>query len=102
MNDVYNFRIGDMIYNDRAYPQGAVSADDSVKANIVAIIYKMTPKYAYYAVCARKNGEPDGDHFVTTDNKAKKESLYRAIRDGRVGVSYANGTKRRRKIEEFS
>ena len=98
MNDVYNFRIGDMIYNDKAYGE----SDVPERANIVAIIYKMTPKYAYYAVCARKNGEPDGDHFVTTDNKAKKESLYRAIRDGRVGVSYAAGTKRRRKIEEFS
>ena len=98
MNDVYNLRIGDMIYNDKAYGE----CDVAVSANIVAIVYKMTPKYAYYAVCARKNGEPDGDHFVTTDNKAKKESLYRAIRDGRVGVSYANGTKRRRKIEEFS
>ena len=98
MNDVYNLRIGDMIYNDKAYGE----SDVPESANIVAIVYKMTPKYAYYAVCARKNGEPDGDHFVTTDNKTKKESLYRAIRDGRVGVSYANGTKRRRKIEEFS
>ena len=98
MNDVYNLRIGDMIYNDQAYGE----SDVPERANIVAVIYKMTPKYAYYAVCARKNGEPDGDHFVTTDNKAKKEQLYRAIRDGRVGVSYANGTKRRRKIEEIS
>jgi hypothetical protein len=98
MNDVYNLRIGDMIYNDKAY--GASGTPES--ANIVAIVYKMTPKYAYYAVCARNHGDAKGDHFVTTDHKAKKEQLYKAIRDGRVGVSYANGTKRRRKIEEFS
>tara|TARA_Y100000114_G_scaffold77768_1_gene71543 strand:- start:424 stop:720 length:297 start_codon:yes stop_codon:yes gene_type:complete len=98
MNEVYNLRIGDMLYNDKAYD----TSSTPVQANIVAIIYKMTPKYAYYAVCARKNGDPDGEHFVTTDNKAKKENLYKAVRDGRVGISYANGTKRRRKIEEFS
>ena len=98
MNDVYNLRIGDMIYNDKAY--GVNDVPES--ANIVAIVYKMTPKYAYYAVCARSRGDTKGDHFVTTDHKAKKESLYRAIRDGKVGVSYAAGTKRRRKIEEFS
>ena len=99
MNEVYNLRIGDMIYNDKAYAAGAAAPE---KANIVAIIYKMTPKYSYYAVCARRHGDPDGDHFITTDNKAKKETLYRSVRDGTVGISYANGTKRRRKIEEFS
>ena len=97
MNEVYNVRIGDMLYNDKAY-----RGNEMVKANIIAIIYKMTPKYAYYAVCARNHGQPEGDHFVTLDNKIKKDQLYRSVRDGKVGISYANGTKRRRKIEEFS
>jgi len=97
MNEVYNLRIGDMLYNNKAYFK-----DNEEKANIVAIIYKMTPKYAYYAVCARSHGDHDGDHFITLDNKAKKEQLYKSVRDGRVGISYANGVKRRRKIEDFS
>ena len=98
MNEVYNLRIGDMLYNDRAY-----GADGKVeKANIVGIIYKMTPKYVYYAVCARRRDNPDGEHFVTKDNRSKKSSIYNSIRTGAVGVSYSSGTKRRRKIEDFS
>ena len=38
MNEVYNLRIGDMIYNDKAYAEGSSAPE---KANIVAIIYKM-------------------------------------------------------------
>ena len=98
MNEVYNLRIGDMLYNDKAYGEaGGVES-----ANIVGIIYKMTPKYVYYAVCARKHNDPNGEHFVTKDNRAKKSTIYNSIRTGTVGVSYSSGTKRRRKIESFS
>ena len=98
MNEVYNLRIGDMLYNDKAYG----TAGEVESANIVGIIYKMTPKYVYYAVCARKHNDPDGEHFVTKDNRSKKSTIYNSIRTGTVGVSYSNGTKRRRKIESFS
>ena len=98
MNEVYNLRIGDMLYNDKAF--GTAGKVES--ANIVGIIYKMTPKYVYYAVCARKHDDPDGEHFVTKDNRSKKSTIYNSIRTGAVGVSYSNGTKRRRKIETFS
>lgn len=98
MNEVYNLRIGDMLYNDKAYGEaGGVES-----ANIVGIIYKMTPKYVYYAVCARSHNDPDGEHFVTKDNRSKKTAIYNSIRTGAVGISYSNGTKRRRKIESFS
>ena len=98
MNEVYNLRIGDMLYNDKAYG----TAGEVEKANIVGVIYKMTPKYIYYAVCARKHNDPEGEHFVTKDNRAKKSTIYNSIRSGSVGISYSNGTKRRRKIESFS
>ena len=97
MNEVYSLRIGDMLFNERAY-----SMSEEVKANIVGIVYKMTPKYVYYAVCARRHGDPEADHFVTKDNKTKKEQIYKAIREGKVGISYADGLKYRRKIESFS
>ena len=98
MNEVYNLRIGDMLYNDKAYgPGGEVES-----ANIVGIVYKMTPKYIYYAVCARQRNDPEGQHFVTKDNRSKKTTIYNSIRAGTVGISYSNGTKRRRKIEDFS
>ena len=98
MNEVYNLRIGDMLYNDKAYG----TAGEVESANIVGIIYKMTPKYVYYAVCARRHNDPEGEHFVTKDNRSKKSTIYNSIKSGSVGVSYANGTKRRRKIEDFS
>lgn len=97
MNEVYNLRVGDMLFNDRCY-----RGDKEESANIVAVIYKMTPKYAYYATCARNHGNPNGDHFVTLGNKTKKEQIYKSVRDGRIGISYASGTKHRRKIEDFS
>lgn len=97
MKEIYSLRIGDMLWNDRAY-----KGSEEVKANIVGIIYKMTPKYAYYAVCARVHGDPKADHFVTKGNKTKKEDIYRSIRENRIGISYASGTKRRRKIVDFS
>ena len=98
MNEVYNLRIGDMLYNDKAYD----TTGEVESANIVGIIYKMTPKYVYYAVCARKHNDPNGEHFVTKDNRAQKSTIYNSIRTGTVGVSYSSGTKRRRKIEDFS
>ena len=89
MTEVYNIRIGDMIWNQL---EGA---------NIIGLVYKMTPKYVYYAVCARHRDTP-GDHFVTKDNRVKKDSIYKAIREGSCFISYSSGTKRRRKIEDFS
>ena len=50
MTEVYNLRIGDMIWNQL---EGA---------NIIGLVYKMTPKYVYYAVCARTRGDKNGAH----------------------------------------
>ena len=88
MTEVYNIRIGDMIWNQL---EGA---------NIIGLVYKMTPKYVYYAVCARSAGYKDSDHYITKDHKVSKERLYEAIRTKHVGISYAQGTNRRRKIKE--
>ena len=88
MTEVYNIRIGDMIWNEL---EGA---------NIVGLVYKMTPKYVYYAVCARTKGDKNGDHYITKDHKVSKQKLYEAIRTNHVGISYAQGTSRRRKIKE--
>ena len=90
MTEVYNIRIGDLIWNEL---EGA---------NIVGLVYKMTPKYVYYAVCARTRGDKNGDHYITKDHKVSKEKLYEAIRTNHVGISYAQGTNRRRKIKENS
>ena len=88
MTEVYNIRIGDMIWNQLD------------GANIIGLVYKMTPKYVYYAVCARTRGDKNGDHYITKDHKVSKEKLYEAIRTNHVGISYAQGTNRRRKIKE--
>ena len=88
MTEVYNVRIGDLIYNKL---EGA---------NIIGLVYKMTSKYVYYAVCARNRGEDDGNHYITKDHKVSKERLYEAIRTKHIGISYAQGTNRRRKIKE--
>ena len=88
MTEVYNLRIGDLIYN---------KLDG---ANIVGLVYKMTPKYVYYAVCARAKGDKNGDHYITKDHKVSKERLYEAIRTKHVEISYAQGTNRRRKIKK--
>ena len=97
MNEVYNLRIGDMLYHPKAINNKGEREDSS----IMAVIYKMTPKYVYYAICARSLDNP-GDHFITMDNRTKKQSVYNSIREGHVYISYANGTKRRRKVEDFS
>lgn len=89
MTEVYNIRIGDMVWN---------KGDGG--STIMGVVYKLTPKYVYYAVCARNNGEPDGDHYITKDHKVSKENLYKAIRTRHVEISYAQGTSRRRKIKE--
>ena len=88
MTEVYNLRIGDLIWNSL---EGA---------NIIGLVYKTTPKYVYYAVCARNKGDDQGDHYITKDHKVSKEKLYEAIRTEHVGISYAQGTNRRRKIKE--
>ncbi len=90
MNEVYNFRVGDMIYR--------VESDRP----IVGVIYKTTPKYVYYAVCAQSNDFSDNSGaYVTLDNKTSKKKFYRAIRDGLITASYADGVQKRRKIEDF-
>ena len=88
MTEIYNIRIGDLLYNKMN------------GANIVGLVYKMTPKYVYYAVCARKKSDPSSDHYITKDHKVLKTRLYRAIKEGNVNISYAEGTNRRRKIKE--
>lgn len=92
MNEVYNLRIGDMVWNTK----------DSTgePANIIGLVYKLTPKYAYYAVCARLRDDPNGDHFITKDHKVKKSRLYDSIKKRQVEISYAGGTKRRRRITD--
>ena len=55
MTEVYNLRIGDLIGNDQE------------ETNIIGLVYKMTPKYVYYAVCARSAGDKNGDHYITKD-----------------------------------
>ena len=89
MIEVYNIRVGDMIWN---FGDGGSA--------IMGVVYKLTPKYVYYALCARNNGNKGGDHYITRDHKVKKERLYEAIRTKHVEISYAQGTNRRRKIEE--
>ena len=93
MSEIYNLRIGDMVWNTHD-TTGEVS-------NIVGLVYKLTPKYAYYAVCARLRNEPDGDHFITKDHKVKKSKLYESIKNNQVEISYAGGTKRRRRITDI-
>ena len=88
MNEVYNIRVGDLLYN---------KLND---ANIIGLIYKTTPKYVYYAICARNKGDTGGDHYITKDHKVLRSRLYRAIKEGKVNISYAQGTNRRRKIKE--
>ena len=97
MNEIYSLRIGDMLYHPRAI-NGRGEREEST---ITGVIYKMTPKYIYYAICARSRNNP-GDHFITKDNRVKKESVYKSIQEGTCFISYSNGTKRRRKIKSFS
>ncbi len=87
MTEVYNLRVGDMMYNKL---EGA---------NIIGLVYKTTPKYVYYAICARNRGQSDGNHYITKGHKVRKEKIYKAIQTGHVDISYASGIKRRRKIE---
>ena len=88
MTEVYNIRVGDMLWNDRHC------------STIIGLVYKITPKYVYYAVCARTAGKKDSDHYITKDHKVSKERLYEAIRTKHIGISYAQGTNRRRKIKD--
>ena len=88
MSDIYNLRVGDLVYN----------IQDG--HNVVGLIYKVTPKYAHYAICAGKGKKPPGKevHFVTTGHKTKKSVLYENIKAGGLQISYAGGTKKRRKV----
>ena len=88
MSEIYNLRVGDMVWNVQ---QGH---------NVVGLIVKVTPKYAHYAICAGKGRNPVGkeDHFITRGHKTKKDTMYAHILDGTLSISYAGGTKRRRKI----
>lgn len=97
MSEVYNLRIGDMLYHPQAFNDVGERQDSA----IMGVIYKMTPKYVYYAICARGIHNP-GDHYVTKDNRSNKQTIYDSIREGKVHISYSNGIKRRRKIENFS
>ena len=96
MNEVYNLRVGDMLY----HPQAFNDAGERENSAIMAVIYKTTPKYVYYAICARNAATP-GDHYITRDNRAKKENVYKSIQNGTCRISYSNGIKRRRKIESL-
>ena len=97
MNEVYNLRVGDMLY----HPQAIDGKGERQNSAIMAVVYKTTQKYVYYAICARAADEPS-DHYITMDNRTKKESVYRSIQNGTCLISYSNGIKRRRKIENFS
>ena len=88
MSEVYNFRVGDLLYK---------KSDDG--RSIMGLIYKMTPKYIYYAVCAGYEKDEDLNPFVSKGHKTKKEKIYTAVHQGDLSVSYANGLSRRRKIE---
>jgi hypothetical protein len=97
MNEVYNLRIGDMLYHSQAFNRDGEREDSA----IMAVIYKVTPKYVYYAVCARSLDNA-GDHFITRDNRTAKRNIYNSIHQGKIHISYSNGIKRRKKIEDFS
>ena len=87
---IYNFRVGDMLYHDDSHR--TVTQD---KTSITGVIYKVTPKYVYYAICAGPRS--GGPAFISKDNKVKKEKIINALRDGLLNVSYGGGTSRRRK-----
>ena len=89
MSDIYNLRVGDLVYNIQS------------GHNVVGLIYKVTPKYAHYAICACSGKKQPGKetHFVTTGHKTKKSVLYNSIISGDLEISYASGTKRRRKVD---
>ncbi len=79
MIEVYNMRIGDMVWSTHD--------SNGEEANIVGLVYKLTPRYIYYAVCARVSNEPDGEHSITKANKDKKTNLYEAIKQSQGGGS---------------
>jgi hypothetical protein len=86
--NIYNFRTGDMLYK---------IFDDT--RSLTALVYKITPKYAYYAVCANRRDDPASKAWISMGRKGLKSVLYQAIRDGEVSISYAGGTNRRRLIK---
>ena len=83
--EIYNLRIGDLLYTSRnGHP-------------IMGLVYKLTPKYAYYAICA-SSGEPDVNPWISKGNKTSKEKIYKMIKEKNISISYSGGTKRRRLI----
>lgn len=87
MTEIYNIRIGDLLYRKNEEVPG-----------IAALVYKLTPKYAYYAVCAPRE-DNIGQAYITKGHKVLKSKLYQNIQSGSVGISYAAGTSRRRTID---
>ena len=83
--EIYNLRIGDLLYTSRkGHP-------------IVGLVYKLTLKYAYYAVCA-SSGEPGVNPWISKGNRTSKEKIYKMIKEKNISISYSGGTKRRRLI----
>ena len=87
MKNVYNLRLGDMLYRTN---EGMA---------IVGLVYKITPRYIYYAICAQLN-TGEGAAFITKDHKILKTKLYTHISDASIEISYAEGVKRRRIVSE--
>jgi len=87
-NTIYNLRVGDLVYNVQN------------GHNVVGLIYKITPKYAYYAICAGTGDARPGinGHWVTMGHKTSKEKIYESISSGRLTISYGGGIKRRRVV----
>tara|TARA_Y100001973_G_C4984970_1_gene226046 strand:- start:60 stop:338 length:279 start_codon:yes stop_codon:yes gene_type:complete len=89
--NIYNLRVGDLLFNKE--PQPGASKDAST---VTGLIYHMTPKYVYYAICASKR--TGGPAFITKGHRVKKSKIFQSIQDGNISISYSNGTSRRRKI----
>ena len=89
--NIYNLRIGDLLINNEPNPDASKEA-----SSVTGLIYHMTPKYVYYAICASKSS--GGPAFITKGHRVKKSKIFQSIQDGNVSISYSNGTSRRRKI----
>ncbi len=87
MTEIYNLRIGDLLYKE-----------EDGKA-IAGVVYKLTAKYVYYAICA-SNQSGRGPAYVTKDHRVSKEKLYSYLGSGDVEISYASGTLKRKKVDQ--
>ncbi len=88
--EIYNFRVGDMLYHDDSH-----RTTNQDRTSITGVIYKVTPKYVYYAICA--GPRTGGCAYISRDNKIKKDKIVKAVREGLIHISYSGGTSRRRK-----